>query len=205
MSGEGFISRWSRKKTEAKTESKATAGPNRPPDTTARGQAHADAVPAQAGTQSPPSAAPPAPEPLPPLESLTSESDFTPFMKPGVDADIRRTALKTLLRDPRFNVMDGLDVYIDDYSKPDPLPEGWLEQMTQTVRLGEYRDPDRQAPEPDAENAQKTAQEAQDHADANAENDVREQVDTQPEALPAADTPVEGSTGAKVKELPSAR
>ena len=30
-------------------------------------------------------------------------------------------ALRKLLRDPRFNVMDGLDVYIDDYAKPSPL------------------------------------------------------------------------------------
>jgi hypothetical protein len=29
--------------------------------------------------------------------------------------------LKKLFRDPRFNVMDGLDVYIDDYSIADPL------------------------------------------------------------------------------------
>jgi len=58
---------------------------------------------------------------LPPLESLTFDSDFKAFMQPGVDENVRRTALRTLLRDPRFNVMDGLDVYIDDYSKPDPI------------------------------------------------------------------------------------
>jgi hypothetical protein len=55
--------------------------------------------------------------------------------------------LKTLFQDPRFNVMDGLDVYIDDYSKPDPLPEGWLEKMNQVARLGEYREPDPKAEE----------------------------------------------------------
>jgi len=58
---------------------------------------------------------------LPPLESLTIDSDFSPFMQPGVDDALRRTALRKLLRHPRFNVMDGLDVYIDDYSKPSPL------------------------------------------------------------------------------------
>jgi len=37
--------------------------------------------------------------------------------------------------------MDGLDVYIDDYSKPGPLPDGWLEKLNQVARLGEYREP----------------------------------------------------------------
>jgi hypothetical protein len=58
---------------------------------------------------------------LPPLESLTIDSDFSPFMQAGVDEDLKRNALRKLLRDPQFNVMDGLDVYIDDYSKPSPL------------------------------------------------------------------------------------
>ncbi len=58
---------------------------------------------------------------LPPLESLTIDSDFSPFMQPGVDEALKRTALRKLLRHPRFNVMDGLDVYIDDYSEPSPL------------------------------------------------------------------------------------
>jgi uncharacterized protein DUF3306 len=58
---------------------------------------------------------------LPPLESLTIDSDFSPFMQAGVDENLKRSALRKLLRDPRFNVMDGLDVYIDDYSKPSPL------------------------------------------------------------------------------------
>jgi hypothetical protein len=58
---------------------------------------------------------------LPSLESLSIESDFAGFMQPGVDESLKRGALKKLFADPRFNVMDGLDVYIDDYSKPDPL------------------------------------------------------------------------------------
>lgn len=58
---------------------------------------------------------------LPPIDSLTIDSDFSAFMQPGVDESLRRSALRKLLRDPRFNVMDGLDVYIDDYSKPSPI------------------------------------------------------------------------------------
>ena len=37
--------------------------------------------------------------------------------------------MKKLFADPHFNVMDGLDIYIDDYSKSDPIPESMLRQM----------------------------------------------------------------------------
>jgi hypothetical protein len=33
-------------------------------------------------------------------------------------------------------VMDGLDTYIDDYGKPDPLPEGMLRKLLQSHVLG---------------------------------------------------------------------
>jgi len=58
---------------------------------------------------------------LPPVETLTFESDFAAFLHPAVDDGLRCAALRKLLRDPRFNVMDGLDVYIDDYSQPSPM------------------------------------------------------------------------------------
>jgi hypothetical protein len=35
--------------------------------------------------------------------------------------------------------MDGLDIYIDDYSKPDPLPPGMLERMVQSDMLNLFR------------------------------------------------------------------
>ena len=68
---------------------------------------------------------------LPPLESLTIDSDFSPFMQPGVDETVKRAALRKLLRDPRFNVMDGLDVYIDDYSKPSPIEPDVVRTLVQ--------------------------------------------------------------------------
>jgi hypothetical protein len=135
MSDERFLSRWSRRKSAAKTASEAgTEGPT------------TDAVLAQAGTQSSltrdavPADADTESQPLPPIDSLTPESDFTAFMKPEVDPALKRDAFKKLITDPRYNVMDGLDVYIDDYSKPDPLPEGWLEKMNQVKHLGIFRE-----------------------------------------------------------------
>lgn len=120
MKDENFLSRWSRLKRE--------------------GGETKDVAPAQAGGQSS-KPEPSPPPPLPPVESLTPDSDFTPFLREGVEEALKRKALKTLFQDPRFNVMDGLDVYIDDYSKADPLPPGWLEKMNQVTRLGEYKQP----------------------------------------------------------------
>ena len=74
--------------------------------------------------------APTAPEaPLPSIDSLTFESDFAAFMKSKVEESVKRAALKKLFADPRFNVMDGLDVYIDDYSKDDPIPNEMLARL----------------------------------------------------------------------------
>ena len=108
---ETFLSRWSRRKHAVARE---TAAPAAVPATAESG---VPIVPAPST-----SPVPAAPEmPLPPVESLTFDSVFTPFLRPGVAPDVRQSALRTLLRDPHFNVMDGLDVYIDDYTKPAPL------------------------------------------------------------------------------------
>ncbi|MDX2219328.1 MAG: DUF3306 domain-containing protein [Burkholderiales bacterium] len=77
---------------------------------------------------------------LPPVDSLTPESDFRPFMKPDVDPAVRNQAMKSLFRDPHFNVMDMMDVYVDDYSKPDPIPADMLRQMTQSRMLKLFDD-----------------------------------------------------------------
>jgi hypothetical protein len=84
-----------------------------------------DAAPAQAIAPDAPRALDAAsPATLPPVDTLTFDSDFKPFLAKGVDPAVRQAALRKLLHDPRFNVMDGLDVYIDDYTKPSPLAPG---------------------------------------------------------------------------------
>jgi hypothetical protein len=78
-------------------------------------------------------------EPQPTMDDvaqLTTASDFRRFVAPGVDSGVKNAALKTLFTDPHFNVMDGLDTYIDDYNKPDPMPASWLKKMTQSAYLG---------------------------------------------------------------------
>ena len=74
-------------------------------------------------------AAPENPPQLPPLDSLTFESDFKAFMHSKVEEGVKRAALKKLFSDPRFNVMDGLDTYIDDYTKAEPVTEELLARL----------------------------------------------------------------------------
>lgn len=141
MTHEPFLSRWLRRKSEAK----AAVSLDEPPqlaESVAPSSTEGvlvQAEPVETG------AAAVEPEPLPPVESLTPDSDFAAFMRPGVDPSLKRQAFKKLMEDPRFNVMDGLDVYIDDYSKADPLPEGWLEKMSQTRYLGIFKEDEKDA------------------------------------------------------------
>ena len=76
------------------------------------------------------------------MAGLTRDADFSRFVAPGVDDTVKRAALKKLFSDPHFNVMDGLDVYIDDYSKAAPLPATMLRKMAQAAVLGLLRDED---------------------------------------------------------------
>jgi hypothetical protein len=165
MSDDGdFLRRWSRRKAASEA---GTVGPL------------ADAVPAKAGI-------PPAEQALalPPVESLTIDSDFTPFMQAGVDPALKRQALRTLVRDPRFNVMDGLDIYIGDYSIPDPIPPEWLSQLKQLERLGHYIEPEEKPAEGIAKDKLPAAGEAPDEA----QKAMHEQPVTFPEEAPPADT-----------------
>jgi hypothetical protein len=142
--GDGFLSRWARRKAdvrsgapvpEAAPASSARAGTGEPPS---------PAVPAASAptAPTPPSAAADVP-PLPTLDDvarLTKDSDFSPYVAHNVDARVRNAAMKKLFSDPHFNVMDGLDTYIDDYGKPNPIPLSMLRRMNQAAVLGLFDD-----------------------------------------------------------------
>jgi len=107
---EQFLSRWSRLKEEARQQPPAAS---------------------QTAAVSSKDAEPD----LPPLDQLTMDSDFRGFFHPKVSDDVRRAALKKLFSDPHFNVMDGLDVYIDDYSKTEPIPAAMLASLRQAQKI----------------------------------------------------------------------
>ena len=92
------------------------------------------------------------PQPLPELDSLRGiESDYQAFMQARVDEDTKRAALKQLFSDPHFNRMDGLDTYIDDYSKPDPVPPAMLAALNHARDLLNSPHPHDTQPEPATE------------------------------------------------------
>lgn len=99
---EAFLSRWSRLKRE---------------------QARVEPLPEEKKQA-------PAPA-LPPVESLTPQSDFAPFMQPKVGAALRRVALKKLFGDPHFNVPDPYEAYSGDWTGGDPISEELLKTLNQ--------------------------------------------------------------------------
>ena len=113
---EAFLSRWSRRKLAAKQD--------------------APALPAAEPAADPGAAAP---APVADAQAAAAPqgqgSEYREFFDPRVDEKLRRTALKKLFSEPQFNVMDGLDTYIDDYSKPDPIPQAMLRRLNQAKDL----------------------------------------------------------------------
>ena len=162
---DGFLSRWSKRKAQVRSGASDTAataeGPTAPSPAAGVGGAVVGI-----GTQPPPAAgeatasdarapettAAPA-EPLPTLDDvalLTPSSDYSRFVRPGVEPGVRNAAMKKLFSDPHFNVMDGLDTYIDDYGKADPIPPSMLRRMTQSKALRLFDDDEAEAPAADA-------------------------------------------------------
>jgi hypothetical protein len=111
------------------------------------------------------------------VSKLTPESDFTSYMTQGVSPEVRNAAMKKLLADPHYNIMDGLDIYIGDYNTPDPLPEGMLAKMVGAQFLGLVKAPEDVAQSPPSEAQSQEASETQENlpvpatSSANLEND----------------------------------
>ena len=118
---EGFLERWSRRKALSQ---KGEALPEPEDDATPQGGdvpeagAAADEAPEEQGGEG---ATPDAVPELPPLETLSEDSDYSAFMGEGVPADLKQEALRKLFHSPKFNIRDGLDDYDWDLSKPEPL------------------------------------------------------------------------------------
>jgi hypothetical protein len=147
----GFLSRWSQRKAQVQ---QGVDVPAEAP--VAQGVMEAP-VPVAVPVVEPaaPEIAAPAPQDPPPptmadVAELTTESDYSRFVARNVDNDVRNAALRKLFTDPHFNVMDRLDIYIDDYNKPDPIPASMLKLLTQSPFLGFFPEPPVQpTPDPD--------------------------------------------------------
>jgi hypothetical protein len=135
----GFLGRWSRRKLDVR-EGQVLAEPELP----ANAIVPAPVPVADSETSAAPAQQQPAPPPLTLQDAslLTPDADFTPFMARDVAPEVKNAAMKKLFTDPHYNIMDGLDTYIDDYSKPDPIPESMLRQMVSAKFLNLFDDKD---------------------------------------------------------------
>ena len=112
--GEPLLARWSRLKTVARarqTQPSPAATPPLAPEGLVE-PPRSEPVQAESAATPPPAAA----IELPDLDLLGQDSDFSAFLTPGVDAELRKRALRKLFHSPKFNVFDGLDTYRDDFT-----------------------------------------------------------------------------------------
>ncbi|MBC7548343.1 MAG: DUF3306 domain-containing protein [Polaromonas sp.] len=136
----GFLGRWARRKNDALL-GKPLAEPDQPVPLVTVAPVDLPVLPTHGEATAPA----PNNEPLPALslddvKLLTKDSDFKPFMAKTVGPDVRNAAMKKLFEDPHFNVMDGLDIYIDDYSISEPIPESMLRQMVSAKFLNLFEE-----------------------------------------------------------------
>ncbi|BEI33277.1 DUF3306 domain-containing protein [Polynucleobacter sp. HIN5] len=143
MAENNFLSRWSRKKaglTEETTSAPSTAPIAKVPEPLLEEANQATSAPDL--VQQPP------PPTIEDVEKIDVKApDFSAFMRPDVDPLVQQAALKKMFSDPHFNVMDGLDIYIDDYTKSDPIPLDMLKRMQQSELLGLFKSAEELYPE----------------------------------------------------------
>jgi hypothetical protein len=110
-SAEGFLPRWSRRKQLAAAREREpvdTGTPVKPPNTPPVSPEHVEDV---------------APPSLPSIESLDAGSDITPFLAPGVPAELTRQALRRIwMADPAIRDFIGLSENAWDFTAASGVP-----------------------------------------------------------------------------------
>ena len=122
---ENFLSRWSKRKLESLE--KQSGAENLPQQ---------DPVPAEVKHEPPASVE--ADLPLPTEDDLLAVrqgGDIKAFLVDKVSKELKNKAFKALFSRPEFNVMDGLDIYIDDYNKFTPLSQEDIGKMAFSKQL----------------------------------------------------------------------
>lgn len=127
MSADSFFEKWSRR--NAKMEEASSVPADAPTDAENLPDAGALGLNESKESRSSTSVT------LEDVANLTQDSDYSPFVARGVDEDVKRSAMKKLFTDPHYNVMDGLDIYIDDYSKFEPITPKMLALMNHAKAL----------------------------------------------------------------------
>lgn len=123
-SKESALSRWSRRKLETQqAEAQPPAADEAAPVMDAPAEIAEDEKPLLTDAD------------MPDIDTLTEESDFSPFMSDGVSDRLRNLALRKLFAAPVFNIRDGLDEYDDDFTQFEKLGDIITSDMRHRVEM----------------------------------------------------------------------
>jgi len=73
------------------------------------------------------------------------DGDLSMVLQPEMAHDERQAALRKLFMTDHYRAMDGLDVYVDDYSKPELLSTELLEKLDHARDLLRCDEPEQEA------------------------------------------------------------
>jgi len=148
MAENNFLSRWSRKKAGLTEETASTPSVAPVAKVTTPTPVPKNEDRELTKSSSDQDQTKPPPPTLDDVEKIDVKSpDFSAFMRPDVNPAVQQAALKKMFSDPHFNVMDGLDIYIDDYTKSEPIPLDMLKRMRQSELLGLFKSAEELYPE----------------------------------------------------------
>jgi hypothetical protein len=138
--GENFVARWSRRKRQAAQDAQATTSAPAPASD-ADAERLGDTVEGGTSNAGLPEASDQLPElpfdiaSLPPLESITAESDIRAFLAPGVPPELTRAALRRVwTADPTIRDFVGLAENAWDFNAPDSIAGFGTLEMTDELR-----------------------------------------------------------------------
>jgi hypothetical protein len=133
---ENFLSRWSKRKLEVREHERLAENLPQQDDELAK----TDPLEGKGLTAVEKAAPSPVVADLPvptedDLHAVEQGGDIKAFLVDKVSKELKNKAFKALFSRPEFNVMDGLDIYIDDYNKFTPLSKEDIDKMTFSKQL----------------------------------------------------------------------
>lgn len=182
---EGFLERWSRRKQLPEEEPEA-ASPVVPDDSDGGDEPEAlESAEAPALTD----------EDMPDLDTLSPDSDLSPFFSSGVSERLRQKALHKIFHSARYNVKDGLDDYDEDYTLLESLGDAdtweWRRQRERLAAREEERERKRLEAEAEAEAEAELDPEVEAEAETDAETEDEASRIKNIEQIDAEDQPEE--------------
>jgi hypothetical protein len=130
----GVLSRWSRRKLQAEEASRKeeVVLPQEPAES-------ANELVAEVESAEPITGPVLTDADMPPIESLSENSDFSGFMSSGVSDKLRNLALRKMFQAPSFNIRDGLDEYDEDYTSFEKLGDIVTCDMKHQIEMQELK------------------------------------------------------------------